>query len=205
MLGMGMSPRLSHADVLRARMGPQVLSARGSISPTVRQRSISPAGSLCHRDQRLSTGARIALEGRYDHAERDQPPRRTPRSTGMGSSCRARRTACRTSDDGFKGSSRVRPSPTGSRSSRTAPTGTAAIPGFRADRRLLGAIIIDPKEPGAALGQMTVSTLSCYRIGPMKTRTPSTPKKLARYNFRERTVGEAVAELERKGLERLLG
>ena len=202
MLGMGMSPRLSHADVLRARMGPQVLSGTRfdlTYSPTAvnftgKDRFATAInGSVPAPVLRWKEGDTITLNVTNHLAE----------DTSIhwhGIILPSSQDGVPNISDGFKG---IKPGETFTYRFPVIQNGTYwyhSHSGFQEQTGAYGAIIIDPKEPEPfSYDREHVVVLSDWSDEDPHAIYAKLKKLSHYYNFRERTVGEAVAELEEKG------
>jgi CopA family copper-resistance protein len=202
LLGMGMVPRPSQADVLRARMGPQVLSGTRfdlTYSPTpvnftgkdrfatAINRSV-PAPVLRWREgdtvtlnvtNNLAEDTSIHWHGIILPSSQDGVPNIS---------------------DGFKG---IKPGETFTYRFPVIQNGTYwyhSHSGFQEQTGAYGAIIIDPKEPEPfSYDREYVVVLSDWSDEDPHAIYAKLKKLSHYYNFRERTVSEALAELGEKG------
>jgi CopA family copper-resistance protein len=202
LLGMGMSPRLSQADVLRARMGPQVLSGTRfdlTYSPTPvnftgKDRFATAInGSVPAPVLRWKEGDTVTLNVTNNLAE----------DTSIhwhGLILPSSQDGVPNISDGFKG---IKPGETFTYQFPVIQNGTYwyhSHSGFQEQTGAYGAIIIDPKEPEPfSYDHEHVVVLSDWSDEDPHAIYAKLKKLSHYYNFRERTVGEAVAELEEKG------
>jgi len=202
LLGMGMSPRLSQADVIRARMGPQVLSGTRfdlTYSPTPvnftgKDRFATAInGSVPAPVLRWKQGDMISLNVTNNLAE----------DTSIhwhGIILPSSQDGVPNISDGFKG---IRPGETFTYRFPVNQSGTYwyhSHSGFQEQTGAYGAIIIDPREPEPfSYDREYVVVLSDWSDEDPHAIYAKLKKLSHYYNFRERTVSEAVAELEEKG------
>ena len=202
LLGLGMHQSISHAGQLRARMGPQVLKGSRfdlSYSPTAvnftGQERFATAinGSVPAPVLRWKEGDAVTLNVTNNLAE----------DTSIhwhGIVLPSTQDGVPNISDGFRG---IRPGETFSYRFPVLQNGTYwyhSHSGFQEQTGAYGAIVIDPREP---------EPFSCDRdyvvmLSDWSDEDPNAIyaklKKLSHYyNFRERTVGEAVAEIEDRG------
>jgi CopA family copper-resistance protein len=202
LLGMGMSPRLSQADVLRARMGPQVLSGTRfdlTYNPTPvnftgkNRFATAINGSVPAPVLRWKEGDTVTLNVTNNLAE----------DTSIhwhGIILPSSQDGVPNISDGFKG---IKPGETFTYRFPVIQNGTYwyhSHSGFQEQTGAYGAIIIDPKEPEPfSYDREHVVVLSDWSDEDPQAIYAKLKKLSHYYNFRERTVGEAVAELEEKG------
>ncbi len=202
LLGLGMSPRLSQADALRARMGPQVLSGTRfdlSYSPTPvnftgKDRFATAInGSVPAPVLRWKEGDTVTLNVTNNLAE----------DTSIhwhGIILPSSQDGVPNISDGFKG---IKPDETFTYRFPVIQNGTYwyhSHSGFQEQTGAYGAIIIDPREPEPfSYDREHVVVLSDWSDEDPHAIYAKLKKLSHYYNFRERTVSEAVAELEEKG------
>ena len=202
LLGLGMHQSISHAGQLRARMGPQVLKGSRfdlSYSPTAvnftGQERFATAinGSVPAPVLRWKEGDAVTLNVTNNLAE----------DTSIhwhGIVLPSTQDGVPNISDGFRG---IKPGETFRYRFPVLQNGTYwyhSHSGFQEQTGAYGAIVIDPREP---------EPFSCDRdyvvmLSDWSDEDPNAIyaklKKLSHYyNFRERTVGEAVAEIEDRG------
>ena len=202
LLGMGMSPRLSQADVLRARMGPQVLSGTRfdltygptPVNFTGKDRFATAInGSVPAPVLRWKEGDTVTLNVANNLAE----------DTSIhwhGIILPSSQDGVPNISDGFKG---IRPGETFTYRFPVIQNGTYwyhSHSGFQEQTGAYGAIIIDPKEPEPfSYDREYVVVLSDWSDEDPHAIYAKLKKLSHYYNFRERTVSEALAEIENKG------
>ncbi|MGB5465009.1 MAG: copper resistance system multicopper oxidase [Sedimenticolaceae bacterium] len=202
LLATGLSPRHSYADQLRARMGPQVLTGsrfdlaytptpvnftgnerfataiNGSVpAPVLRWRE----GDIVtlHVTNNLAEDTSVHWHGIILPSSQDVVPNIS---------------------DGFKG---IKPGETFSYRFPVIQNGTYwyhSHSGFQEQTGAYGAIVIDPKEPEPFLYDREYVVMLSDWSDEDPNAIYAKLKKLSHYyNFRERTVSEAMAEIEDKG------
>lgn len=202
LLGLGMSPRLSQADRRKARMGPQVLSGSRfdlSYSPTPvnftgKERFATAInGSVPAPVLRWKEGDTVTLNVTNNLAE----------DTSIhwhGIILPSSQDGVPDISDGFKG---IRPGETFTYRFPVIQSGTYwyhSHSGFQEQTGAYGAIVIDPKEPEPfSYDRDYVVVLSDWSDEDPDAVYAKLKKLSHYYNFRERTVSEAVAEIEEKG------
>jgi len=202
LLGMGMNPRLSQAEVLRSRMGPQVLSGTRfdlTYSPTPvnftgKDRFATAInGSVPAPVLRWKEGDTITLNVTNSLAE----------DTSIhwhGIILPSSQDGVPNISDGFNG---IKPGETFTYRFPVIQNGTYwyhSHSGFQEQTGAYGAIIIDPKAPEPfTYDREYVVVLSDWSDEDPHAIYAKLKKLSHYYNFRERTVSEAVAELEEKG------
>ena len=202
LLGMGMSPRLSQADVLRARMGPQVLSGTrfdltyspAPVNFTGKNRFATAInGSVPAPVLRWKEGDTVTLNVTNNLAD----------DTSIhwhGIILPSSQDGVPNISDGFKG---IKPGETFTYRFPVIQNGTYwyhSHSGFQEQTGAYGAIVIDPKEPEPfSYDRDHVVVLSDWSDEDPHAIYAKLKKLSHYYNFRERTVGDAVAELEEKG------
>jgi CopA family copper-resistance protein len=199
---MGMSPRLSYADKLRARMGPQELNGSRfdlSYSPTPvnftgKDRFATAInGSVPAPVLRWKEGDMVTLNVTNNLAE----------DTSIhwhGIILPSAQDGVPNISDGFKG---IMPGETFSYRFPVMQSGTYwyhSHSGFQEQTGAYGAIVIDPMEPEPfSYDRDYVVVLSDWSDEDPNAVYAKLKKLSHYYNFRERTVSEAVAEIEEKG------
>ena len=202
LLGMGMSPRLSQAEMTRARIGPQVLSGTRfdlTYSPTPvnftgkARFATAINGSVPAPVLRWKEGDTVTLNVTNNLAE----------DTSIhwhGLILPSSQDGVPNISDGFTG---IRPGETFTYRFPVLQNGTYwyhSHSGFQEQTGAYGAIIIDPKEPEPySHDREHVVVLSDWSDEDPHAIYAKLKKLSHYYNFRERTVGEAIAELEEKG------
>ena len=202
LLGMGVSPRPSQADVLRARMGPQVLSGTRfdltyrptPVNFTGKDRFATAInGSVPAPVLRWKEGDTVTLNV-TNHLAEDSSIH------WHGIILPSSQDGVPNISDGFKG---IKPGETFSYRFTVRQSGTYwyhSHSGFQEQTGAYGAIVIDPKEPEPfSYDREYVVVLSDWSDEDPHAIYAKLKKLSHYYNFRERTVGEAVAELEEKG------
>ena len=202
LLGMGVSPRPSQADVLRARMGPQVLSGTRfdltyrptPVNFTGKDRFATAInGSVPAPVLRWKEGDTVTLNVTNNLAEDSS-------IHWHGIILPSSQDGVPNISDGFKG---IKPGETFSYRFTVRQSGTYwyhSHSGFQEQTGAYGAIVIDPKEPEPfSYDREYVVVLSDWSDEDPHAIYAKLKKLSHYYNFRERTVGEAVAELEEKG------
>ena len=202
LLGMGMSPRPGQADVMRARMGPQVLSGTRfdlTYSPTpvnfTGKDRLATAinGSVPAPVLRWKEGDNVTLSVTNNLAE----------DTSIhwhGIILPSSQDGVPNISDGFKG---IRPGETFTYRFRAIQNGTYwyhSHSGFQEQTGAYGAIIIDTRESEPfSYDREHVVVLSDWSDEDPHAIYAKLKKLSHYYNYRERTVGEAFAELQEKG------
>ena len=202
LFGMGMSPRLGYADQLRARTGPQVLTGSRfdlSYRPTpvnfTGKDRIATAinGSVPAPVLRWKEGDTVTLNVTNNLAE----------DTSIhwhGIILPSAQDGVPNISDGFTG---IRPGETFSYRFPIMQSGTYwyhSHSGFQEQTGAYGAIVVDPKEPEPfSYDRDYVVVLSDWSDEDPNAVYAKLKKLSHYYNFRERTVSEAVAEIEEKG------
>ncbi|MCP5298080.1 MAG: copper resistance system multicopper oxidase [Chromatiaceae bacterium] len=202
LLGMGMSPRLGQADVLRARMGPQVLSgtrfdlAYGPtrVNFTGRERFATAInGSVPAPVLRWKEGDTVTLNVINNLAD----------DTSIhwhGIILPSTQDGVPNISDGFTG---IRPGETYTYRFPVKQSGTFwyhSHSGFQEQTGAYGAIVIDPREPEPfRYDREYVVQLSDWSDEDPHAIYAKLKKLSHYYNFRERTVGEAVDEIGNEG------
>ena len=202
LLGMGMSPRLSYADQMRARMGPQVLSGSRfdlTYSPTPvnftgKDRFATAInGSVPAPVLRWKEGDTVTLNVTNNLAE----------DTSIhwhGIILPSEQDGVPNISDGFKG---IRPGETFSYRFPVMQSGTYwyhSHSGFQEQTGAYGAIIVDPREPEPfSYDRDYVVVLSDWSDEDPNAVYAKLKKLSHYYNFRERTVSEATTEISEKG------
>jgi CopA family copper-resistance protein len=202
LLGMGMSPRLSYADQMRARMGPQILSGSRfdlvysptPVNFTGKDRFATAInGSVPAPVLRWKEGDTVTLNVTNNLAE----------DTSIhwhGIILPSSQDGVPNISDGFKG---IPPGETFTYRFPLIQNGTYwyhSHSGFQEQAGAYGAIIVDPKEPEPfSYDRDYVVVLSDWSDEDPNAVYAKLKKLSHYYNFRERTVSEAVAEIEEKG------
>ncbi|MEZ5586797.1 MAG: copper resistance system multicopper oxidase [Sedimenticolaceae bacterium] len=202
LLGLGMHPSLSHAGQLRTRMGPQVLKGSRfdlSYSPTAvnftgKDRFATAInGSVPAPVLRWKEGDTVTLNVTNNLAE----------DTSIhwhGIILPSAQDGVPNISDGFKG---IKPGETFSYRFPVFQNGTYwyhSHSGFQEQTGAYGAIVIDPRESEPfSYDRDYVVMLSDWSDENPNTIYAKLKKLSHYYNFRERTVGEAVAEIEERG------
>ena len=202
LLGMGVSPRLSYADQLRARMGPQVLKGSRfdlTYSPTPvnftgKDRFATAInGSVPAPVLRWREGDTVTLNVTNSLAE----------DTSIhwhGIILPSSQDGVPNISDGFNG---IKPGETFRYRFPVIQNGTYwyhSHSGFQEQTGAYGAIIVDPKEPEPfTYDRDYVVVLSDWSDEDPDAIYAKLKKLSHYYNFRERTVSEAVAEIQEKG------
>ena len=202
LLGMGMSPRLSYADQLRARMGPQELNGSRfdlSYSPTPvnftgKDRFATAInGSVPAPVLRWKEGDTVTLNVTNNLAE----------DTSIhwhGIILPSAQDGVPNISDDFKG---IMPGETFSYRFPVMQSGTYwyhSHSGFQEQTGAYGAIVIDPMEPEPfSYDRDYVVVLSDWSDEDPNAVYAKLKKLSHYYNFRERTVSDAMAEIEEKG------
>lgn len=202
LLGLGMRPNLSHAGRLRTRMGPQVLKGSRfdlSYSPTAvnftgKDRFATAInGSVPAPVLRWKEGDTVTLNVTNNLAE----------DTSIhwhGIILPSAQDGVPNISDGFRG---IRPGETFSYRFPVLQNGTYwyhSHSGFQEQTGAYGAIVIDPREPEPfSYDRDYVVVLSDWSDEDPNAIYAKLKKLPHYYNFHERTVGEAVAEIEQRG------
>ncbi|MGB5570592.1 MAG: copper resistance system multicopper oxidase [Sedimenticolaceae bacterium] len=202
LLGMGVSPRLSHAEQLRARMGPQELHGSRfdlAYSPTpvnfTGKDLFATAinGSVPAPVLRWKEGETVTLNVTNNMAE----------DTSIhwhGIILPSAQDGVPNISDGFKG---IKPGETYSYRFPVMQSGTYwyhSHSGFQEQTGAYGAIVIDSLEPEPfSYDRDYVVVLSDWSDEDPNAIYAKLKKLSHYYNFRERTVGEAMAEFREKG------
>ena len=202
LLGMGLNPGISRAEQLRARMGPQVLSGTRfdlTYSPTPvnftgKDRFATAIdGSVPAPVLRWKEGETVTLNVTNNLAE----------DTSIhwhGIILPSSQDGVPNISDGFKG---IPPGETFTYRFPLIQNGTYwyhSHSGFQEQTGAYGAIVIDPKEPEPfSYDRDYVVVLSDWSDEDPNAVYAKLKKLSHYYNFRERTVGEAMAEIRDKG------
>ena len=202
LLGMGLNPGISRAEQLRARMGPQVLSGSRfdlAYSPTPvnftgKDRFATAInGSVPAPVLRWKEGDTVTLNVTNNLAE----------DTSIhwhGIILPSSQDGVPNISDGFKG---IPPGETFTYRFPLIQNGTYwyhSHSGFQEQTGAYGAIVVDPKEPEPfSYERDYVVVLSDWSDEDPHAIYAKLKKLSHYYNFRERTVGEALAEIEEKG------
>ena len=202
LLGMGMGPRLSHADQLRARLGPEVLSGSRfdlaynptPVNFTGKDRFASAVnGSVPAPVLRWKEGDTVTLDVTNNMAE----------DTSIhwhGIILPSAQDGVPDISDGFTG---IKPGETFRYRFPVTQSGTYwyhSHSGFQEQTGAYGAIVIDPLEPEPfSYDRDHVVVLSDWSDEDPNAIYAKLKKLSHYYNFRERTVGEAMAEFKEKG------
>ena len=202
LLGMGLNPGISRAEQLRVRMGPQELSGSRfdlTYSPTPvnftgKDRFATAInGSVPAPVLRWKEGDTVTLNVTNNLAE----------DTSIhwhGIILPSSQDGVPNISDGFKG---IPPGETFSYHFSVLQSGTYwyhSHSGFQEQTGAYGAIIVDPIEPEPfAYDRDYVVVLSDWSDEDPNAVYAKLKKLSHYYNFRERTVGEAFAEIEEKG------
>ena len=202
LLGMGLNPGMSRAEQLRARMGPQVLSGSRfdlAYSPTPvnftgKDRFATAInGSVPAPVLRWKEGDTVTLNVTNNLAE----------DTSIhwhGIILPSSQDGVPNISDGFKG---IPPGETFTYRFPLIQNGTYwyhSHSGFQEQTGAYGAIVVDPKEPEPfSYERDYVVVLSDWSDEDPHAIYAKLKKLSHYYNFRERTVGEALAEIEEKG------
>ena len=202
LLGMGMDPRLSYADRLRARMGPQVLKGSRfdlTYSPTPvnftgKDRFATAInGAVPAPVLRWKEGDTVTLNVTNNLAE----------DTSIhwhGIILPSSQDGVPHISDGFQG---IKPGETFSYRFPVIQNGTYwyhSYSGFQEQTGAYGAIVIDPREPEPfSYDREYVVVLSDWSDEDPDAIYAKLKKLSHYYNFRERTVSEAVAEIQERG------
>ena len=202
LLGMGLNPGISRAEQLRARMGPKIFSGSRfdlTYSPTAinftgKERFATAInGSVPAPVLRWKEGDTVTLNVTNNLAE----------DTSIhwhGIILPSSQDGVPNISDGFKG---IPPGETFTYRFPVNQNGTYwyhSHSGFQEQTGAYGAIVIDPKEPEPfSYDRDYVVVLSDWSDEDPNAVYAKLKKLSHYYNFRERTVGEAVAEIEEKG------
>ena len=202
LLGMGLNPGISRAEQLRARMGPQELSGPRfdlTYSPTAvnftgKDRFATAInGSVPAPVLRWKEGDTVTLNVTNNLAE----------DTSIhwhGIILPSSQDGVPHISDGFKG---ISPGETFTYRFPVIQNGTYwyhSHSGFQEQTGAYGAIIVDPKEPEPfSYDRDYVVVLSDWSDEDPHAVYANLKKLSHYYNLRERTVGEALAEIEEKG------
>jgi CopA family copper-resistance protein len=202
LLGLGLNPGISRAEQLRARMGPQVLSGTRfdlTYSPTPvnftgKDRFATAIdGSVPAPVLRWKEGETVTLNVTNNLAE----------DTSIhwhGIILPSSQDGVPNISDGFKG---IPPGETFTYRFPLIQNGTYwyhSHSGFQEQTGAYGAIVIDPKEPEPfSYDRDYVVVLSDWSDEDPNAVYAKLKKLSHYYNFRERTVGEAMAEIRDKG------
>lgn len=202
LLGMGLNPGISRAEQLRARMGPQVLSGSRfdlTYSPTPvnftgKDRFATAInGSVPAPVLRWKEGDTVTLNVTNNLAE----------DTSIhwhGIILPSSQDGVPNISDGFRG---IPPGETFTYRFPLIQNGTYwyhSHSGFQEQTGAYGAIVVDPKEPEPfSYDRDYVVVLSDWSDEDPHAVYAKLKKLSHYYNFRERTVGEALAEIEEKG------